>query len=444
MKKITIVGAGLVGSLQAIFLAKKGFEVHVFERRPDIRKANISAGKSINLVISHRGWNALKSAGIAEQIEPITVPVFARMTHDIAGNQTYLPYSIKQQAIHSVSRGELNARLIDIAESFENVHFYFNEKCVDIHLDDAICHFENLQTGEKTTIQSNLVVGSDGAFSAVRQKMMAVNRFNYSQTYIEHGYKELIIPPLADGTPQLKQDALHIWPRKSMMLMALANLDGGFTCTLFMPFEGENSFESIQNETDLMKFFTQFFPDAIPLMPTLKKDFFNNPASSLVIVRSNPWHYKDKVVLIGDAAHAIVPFYGEGMNCGFEDCFVFNQLLDKHQENITDLLKEYTQLRQPNGNAIADLSLRNFIEMRDLVADPAFILRKKIEAKIYAKYPDKWIPLYSQVKFSNIQYAEAKKNGEFHDKIMEEVMAMPNISDIWDSEIVEQKIIQQL
>lgn len=444
MKNITIVGGGLVGSLHAIFMAKRGYNVSVYERRPDLRKQDISAGKSINLVVSHRGWTALKKAGIADEIEKITVPVYGRMTHDTESNQNYLPYSIKNRAIHSVSRGGLNAKLMDLAESLPNVNFYFNEKGNHIDLNKNICVFENTITGELKTVHSDFITGSDGAFSVVRNKMIRSDRFNYAQQYIEHGYKELVIPPNADGSPQIRQDALHIWPRKSFMLMALANLDGGFTCTLFMPFEGENSFGSIKNENDLMDFFQNQFPDAIPLMPTLKEDYFNNSTSSLAIIRCNPWHHNN-AMLIGDAAHAIVPFYGEGMNCGFEDCFVFDNLLDElGDSDMNKVLEKYTQLRQPNGNAIADLSLRNFIEMRDLVADPDFILRKKIEGKIYKNHPDKWMPLYSQVKFSDIPYSEAKAEGEKHDRIMNEVMALPNINEHWDSSQVEQKILSQL
>ena len=336
-------------------------------------------------------------------------------------------------------------KLMDVAEENDNVEFYFNQKCINIDLDNNICTFKHTETGELTECKSDLIVGADGTFSAVRSRLTKVSRFNFSQTFIEHGYKELVIPPNPDGSPKLSLDSLHIWPRKSFMLMALANLDGGFTCTLFMPFEGENSFESIKSEKDLMVFFEENFPDAIPLMPTLKEDYFSNKTSPLVIMRCNPWHYKDKILLVGDAAHAIIPFYGEGMNCGFEDCFVFDNLLDEYgDDDLSSLLKKYTELRQPNGDAIADLSIRNFIEMRDLVADPNFILRKKIEGKVYKNNPEKWIPLYSQVKFSNIEYKNAKAEGERHDKIMEEILKLPHVEENWDSSQIEQKILSML
>lgn len=444
-KNITIVGSGLVGSLLAIYLAKRGYNVQVFEKRPDLRKANISAGKSINLVISHRGWNALENIGIRKQIESITVPVFGRMTHDQQGNTNYIQYSVNNDPIYSVSRGSLNTLLMTLAEEHPNVKINFHQACVDVNLDTATAVFQHHQTKEFTTVQADLIIATDGAFSAVREKMMHVNRFNYQQEYITEGYKEITFPANADGSPRMRQDALHIWPRKNFMLMGLANKDGGFTGTLFFPFEGEPwSFEKIKNESDLNRFFQEVFPDAIPLIPDLADQYFNNPTSSLVIIRCSPWNYKDKVALMGDAAHAIIPFYGEGMNCGFEDCFVFDQMIEKFNGDFTKVLPEYAKARKPNGDAIAELSLRNFIEMRDLVADPQFLLRKKIEGWFGAKHPDKWLPLYSQVKFSNTPYAQALESGKRHDAIMEKVMQLQGIEKKWDSEEVEQLILSSL
>ncbi len=445
MKRITIVGGGLVGSLLAIFLAKKGYKINIYERRPDLRKENIAAGRSINLVISHRGWNALKVAGIEEEIKEITVPVYARMTHDLQGNQTKHPYSIENKAIWSVSRGGLNSKLLSIAESFPNVSLHFNCKCNDVDLDNASASFENTQTNEIINVEADLLFGADGAYSAVRQKMMQKDRFNYSIEYIEHGYKELVIPANEDGSHKLDKNNLHIWPRREFMLMALANTDGSFTCTLFFPYEGKNSFDRIKSENDLTSFFKEVFPDALHLMPTLQKDFFENKTSSLAIVRCSPWVHKDKIALIGDAAHAIVPFYGEGMNCGFEDCFIFNSLLEKMgDKDLNALLNSYNELRKPNGDAIAELSLNNFVEMRHLVAEPDFILRKKIENKMQEKYPDKWLPLYSQVKFSNIQYYDALNTSKKHDEIMEKILSMKGIEENWNSSEVENLILKLL
>jgi len=438
MKKITIVGGGLVGSLLAVFLAKRGHTVSVHERRGDPRKTNVYAGRSINLVVSHRGWTALRAAGVDKAVEEITVPVYARMTHDREGNTTRLPYSIDNKAIHSVSRGELNCRLLTEAEKLPNVKLHFNHKCSDVDLENATCVFE--REGERLEVKADVVFGSDGAFSAVRAKMM-LGRFTYSQEYIEHDYKEIAFPSNADGTPRMDPQCLHIWPRRWFMMMGLANHDGGFTGTLFMPHAATKDspgFDTVQGENEVKKFFAQHFADALPLVPDLVEQYLRNPQSNLVIVRCAPWNHGGKVALIGDAAHAIIPFYGEGMNAGFEDCRVLNDLLNTHGDaNWDEVLPLYAASRKPNGDAIAALSQRNFIEMRDLVADPRFILRKKIEGRLQQRHPDKWLPLYSQVKFSDIAYSEAWNEGLRHDRIMEQVLAMPGIEEKWESEEVE-------
>ncbi|HIA12863.1 MAG TPA: FAD-dependent monooxygenase [Flavobacteriales bacterium] len=450
MNKVVIIGGGLVGSLLAIFLAKRGFIIDVYEKRPDMRKSDIAGGRSINLVISDRGWKALKAAGIEAEIQKLCIPVLGRMTHDLESKQTFLPYSRLNKAIYSVSRGELNERLITCAEAHQNVTFYFNHSCESVDHVSSTAHFLDNENN-KIEIQGSLIFGADGANSKVRKCLLTKKNIaefgdhSYaSEEPIDHGYKELIIPANADGSWKLDKNALHIWPRKQYMLMALANLDGGFTCTLFFPFKGSPSFESIKREEDLMTFFHETFPDAVPLMPTLVSDYFDNPSSSLMIVKCFPWTHKDKIALIGDAAHAIVPFYGEGMNCGFEDCRVLDELIEEHDKDWTKVLSAYQLLRKPNGDAIADLSLRNFIEMRDLVADPTFLLRKKIESKIFKKHPEKWVPLYSQVKFSDIPYAEALAEGLRQDKIMEKVMSRSGIEESWDSDEVEKEIVEQL
>ncbi len=445
MKKITIIGAGLVGSLLAILLAKRGNKVNVYERRPDMRKATISAGKSINLALSDRGWKALQIAGIAEDIKKIAIPMRGRMVHDIEGKLNFLPYGKDDQAIYSVSRGELNCRLMSLAEQNENVRFLFNERCIDVDLKNASTSFENFETHKTSKIESDLVIGSDGAFSALRLSMqMKTDLFNYSQHYIEHGYKELLIPAKTNGDWALEKNALHIWPRESFMLIALPNMDGSFTCTLFFPFDGETSFANLKTEKQLVDFFNKNFPDVVPLMPTLAHDFFHNPTSSLVTVKCQPWNFEDKTLLIGDAAHAIVPFFGQGMNCGFEDCTVLNTLLDNHGDNWKNICNEFQQLRKPNSDAIADLALANFIEMRDLVADPQFLLRKKIEKTFHEKHPHKWIPLYSMVTFSDLPYSLALAEGKKQDKIMNEILQIDNINEKWNSKEIEDAILKQL
>lgn len=439
-KEISIFGAGLVGSLLAIYLSKKGHHITMYEKRADMRKEKISAGKSINLALSDRGWKALDGVGAGDEVRKIAIPMKGRMVHDLKGNLSFQPYGKKNQSIYSVSRAGLNMTLMDLAEK-ENVTIKFFKRCEKINMDECTAELIDESNRNVTEVKSDIIFGADGSGSAVRLTMQKLDRFNYSQEFIEHGYKELFIPPQEDGKWVLEKNALHIWPRKDFMLIALPNFDGSFTCTLFLPFNGKMSFDAIKNEKDLFKFFKEIFPDAIPLMPTLVHDFFSNPTCSLGIVKCFPWSYHDKVALIGDAAHAIVPFFGQGMNAGFEDCTILNEMMNKHSDWAI-IFKEYQNSRKPNTDAIADLALRNFIEMRDLVADPTFILRKKIESKINELYPDKWIPLYSMVTFSHLPYSDALKLGQKQDAIMERIMSVKNIEDNWDTKELKEKIRQ--
>lgn len=443
MEKIAIIGAGLVGSLKAIIMAQKGFDVEVFERRPDIRSANISAGKSINLALSNRGWKALELAGIKEEVEKEAIPMYGRKIHDENGELTDQAYGLEGEAIYSVSRGGLNQLLIAQADKYKNVNFHFEMKCEDVDLETNELHFTT-KDGKEHHFKADRIIATDGAFSAVRAKMQKTDRFNYQQMYLEHGYKELTIPPAADGGFRIEKNALHIWPRGSYMLIALPNSDGSFTCTLFFPFEGENSFESIKTKEDMNAFFKKVFPDAYDLMPTLEEDYFANPTASLVTVRCHPWNYEDKIIMMGDASHAIVPFYGQGMNSGFEDCSVFNDIYEKYQGDWSKVIPEFSKQRKPDADAIADLALHNFIEMRDKVADPSFLLRKKIEKQLMLDHPDQWMPLYSQVTFSHIPYSKALAAGIRQAKIMDEVMERPDIEEKWDSQEVKNQIIKLL
>lgn len=442
-KTISVVGAGLVGSLVSIYLAKKGYKVNIYERRSDMRKQSMSAGKSINLALSDRGWRGLKGVDIDGEIRKIAIPMYGRQIHHKDGSQNYQPYGKDDQAIYSVSRGEINKTLMTLAEQQENVKIYFNERCDKLDRKTNVLEFTNLENGKSQIVQSDLVFGADGAFSAVRLQMqLQSDRFDYNQFYIDASYKELTIPANPDGSFKLEKNALHIWPRGSYMMIALPNMDGSFTCTLFFEAEGPKSFESIKTKEDVIRFFEEDFPDALPLMPTLVEDFFANPTASLVTVKCKPWVWDNRIALIGDAAHAIVPFYGQGMNCGFEDCVVLNELIDKHQHNWPDILNEYQTLRKPDGDAIADLAHANFIEMRDKTADARFLLQKKIEARFSSKYPDKWIPLYSMVTYSpEIRYSTALKEGNRQQAIMDKIMAMEDIENRWDSEAVENAIL---
>ncbi|UTW63626.1 FAD-dependent monooxygenase [bacterium SCSIO 12741] len=444
MEKVIVVGAGLVGSLQAVLLAKKGYQVDVYERRGDIREVEFIGGKSINLALSTRGWKALEIAGVSKDIEEISIPMYGRKMHSVDGEISYQPYGKDGQAIYSVSRGELNRKLLLKASEYEQVNFHFDMKCLDVNLETNEITFLNTTTGEKVTDKADRIYGTDGAFSAVRQRLHRTDRFDYSQTYMKHGYKELVIPANADGSHKLDKNALHIWPRGQFMLIALANLDGSFTVTLFFPFEGETSFESLDTDDKVIDFFKKTFPDALDVMPTLIEDYHENPTSSLCIIRCAPWNYKDQILLMGDAAHAIVPFYGQGMNAGFEDCSEWWRLVEENGEDWPKVFQEYAEVRKPNGDAIADLALKNYIEMRDLVGDPEFLLRKKIEKRVYANHPDKWVPLYSMVTFTHTPYADALSIGKKQEEIMDEVMQLPNIHEIWESQEVESMILSKL
>ncbi|HRO75317.1 MAG TPA: NAD(P)/FAD-dependent oxidoreductase [Crocinitomicaceae bacterium] len=442
MEKIGIVGAGLVGSLQAILMAKKGYDVHVFERREDLRTAPVIEGRSINLALSDRGWKAVELAGVKEKIAKIAIPMYGRCMHALDGSLSYQPYGQEGQAIYSVSRGELNRELLNHAGEFPNVTLHFHKKCDDINLTTNTLIFSDAQTKAKEEHQMSRVFATDGSYSAVRMRMQKSTMFDYAQTFLEHGYKELVIPANADGSHKLEKNYLHIWPRGKFMLIALANSDGSFTCTLFFPMHGEQSFETINTAEKVTAFFEKTFPDALALMPDLADVYMRNPTSTLIMVKCHPWNYKNQVVLLGDAAHATVPFYGQGMNAGFEDCTVFNEMLEANNENWDNLIAEFAEARQPDGNAIIDLSLDNYIEMRHKTGDPNFLLQKKIEAKFSKLHPELWLPLYSQVTFSNIRYRDAYANGKKQDAIMQQILAIENIHERWDEDFVMEELLK--
>jgi kynurenine 3-monooxygenase len=427
-KNIAIVGAGLVGSLLAIYLSKRGYNVSLFERRGDMRKGSAEAGRSINLALSNRGIRALDEVGLASELKKVAIPMHGRMMHDVSGNLTFQPYGKEGQFINSISRSDLNIVLMNEAES-RGAKIYFDHRCTRVDFENTRL---TTQSGlGSSTKEFDVIVGADGAFSAVRWDMQITDRFNFSQHYIEHGYKELEIPPSHGG--DLEKNALHIWPRESYMMIALPNPDGSFTCTLFFPFVGNPSFASLTSNEKIGKFFTDNFPDATKRMPTLVEDFNKNPTGSLVTVKCFPW-VRNKTFLIGDAAHGIVPFYGQGMNAGFEDCRILNELLDKTNDDWTSALIEFQNLRKPDTDAIAQLAFDNFVEMRDLVGDADFLLRKKIEGKIHQLFPDKWIPLYSMVTFyDSIRYSDALLTGQKQKKIMDEVMRTPSIATTWEN-----------
>ena len=419
-REITILGAGLVGSLLAILFCKKGYKVHVIERRPDMRNANISAGRSINLAMSHRGWQALEKAGMKKDLEEIAIPMYGRQIHNLDGSQVFQAYGKNNEAIYSVSRGELNKKLIAAAEN-AGATFTFNAKCNKVDINSNILQLE--VDGIAKTIQADLLVGSDGAFSSLRSAYTSLDRCDYQQFYIGHGYKELSIPNGANNSFLIEKEALHIWPRKNYMLIALPNIDGSFTLTLFFPFNGEPSFASVQNDEEIIQFFESQFGDAKKIMPQFLEEYKTNPTASLVTVKTNIWVYQSKSFLIGDAAHAIVPFYGQGMNAGFEDCTVLMDIIEKNEEsNWETILQEYQNARKINGDAVAQLALNNFIEMRDLVADPIFLERKKIEKEIGLRYPKEYLSVYEMVSFSHTPYSVALGTAQAQEKLYNQII----------------------
>ncbi|MBC8085271.1 MAG: FAD-dependent monooxygenase [Hymenobacter sp.] len=421
-EQLTLMGAGLVGSLLALYLARHGHAVDVFERRADPRLMGPLEGRSINLALSDRGWRALEGVGIGNEVRQVGIPMYGRVMHDPRGQLTRQPYGQENQAIYSVSRAGLNRKLLDLVEAEPGVRLHFNQQCLHVDLREQTLHLRDINTAREQVRPFHRLFGTDGAYSAVRGAMQKTDRYNYSQHYLEYGYKELNIAPGPGGTWQLEKHALHIWPRGQYMMIALPNLDGSFTCTLFFPYEGPHSFATLQTPAQVQAFFGEVFADVLPLMPELTTDFFGNPTGSLVTVRCFPWAFEDAVLLIGDASHAIVPFYGQGMNAGFEDCSVLDALLHQYGADWRTVFQQFQTQRKPDADAMADLAIYNFEEMRDRVADPRFLLQKKIEGRISAQYPGQWLPLYAQVTFSHTPYAEALANGQRQERIMQRLM----------------------
>jgi len=436
MKRITLVGGGLAGSLAAVYLAKRGYEVNIYERRPDMRNVEIPAARSINLALSTRGIDALKRVGLDQVVLDQAIPMAGRMMHDEKGNLAYQPYGKDGQVINSVSRAHLNIQLLKLADEHKNVNQFFNMRCQEVDIENSICKFTNEKTGENIEVKSDYILGSDGAYSPVRLKMMKNDRFDYSQSYTKSGYKELNITPTPDGNFAMDPDSLHIWPRGNFMMIALPNPDKSFTCTLFMPYAGEVGFDQTNSDQEILNFMNTYFADAVPLMPELLNDFKRNPVGSLVTVRCYPWHMK-KATLIGDACHAIVPFYGQGMNCAFEDCVELDNCLEEFGD-WDKAMNEYQKRRKPNADAIADLALQNFIEMRDLVGDKDFLHYKKMEHQLCELYPDLFKSQYEMVTFSKVPYSEAKTKGAQNTQRVHDLIASNYEDKITDRSFVEE------
>ena len=419
--KITLIGAGLNGPLLGLELAKRGFEVEVYERRPDMRRVRMSAGRSINLAISTRGIYALQQAGLWAHMQDIIVPVRGRMMHSTKSELTFQPYGKDDsEVINSISRADLNVALMNAAEA-NGVKFRFQQRCRGIDLESGTIPLRDEATRQEGQVEARVVIGCDGSASAIRAVMLRRSRFNFSQQYLDYGYKELTIPAGPEGKHVLDADALHIWPRGNYMLIALPNVDGTFACILFLPFEGPDSFAQLTGDAEVAEFFRDRFPDAVPLMPTLTTNFSENPTGAMVTIKCAPWHVEGRALLLGDAAHAIVPFFGQGINCGFEDCTVLLELIDRLGANWAEVFRQFEKARKVNTDAIADLAVENFVEMRDRVADPRFLFRKKVDLALEAKYPGIFVPKYAMVTFHRVPYATALQRGQVQDRMLSEL-----------------------
>ena len=430
MAKFILIGSGLAGGLLAAYLGRRGYDVDLYERRADPREGNIIGGRSINLALSTRGIHALEQLGIADEVLQHAIPMRGRMIHDKPGNLHFAPYDVDpNKHINSIGRAALNTAVIEAAQRYPNVRVHFSHRCTDVDLDSGTAELvdSSVEAGvspadpvrQVIEVSADAIIGVDGAFSAVRQSMhKKLADFEYDESYLAHGYKELTIPPALDGSWRMEKEALHIWPRKSFMMIALPNPDGSFTCTLFWEFEGPRSFASTKTDDDVRRFFDEEFPDAVRLMPALLEDFKNNPTGSLVTIRCAPWYHKDKVALVGDAAHAVVPFFGQGMNAAFEDCVVLDECLAEFPDNRERAFAEYFARRKENADALADLAVENFIEMRDKTASRTFRAKKKLDHALEAALPGIYLPLYTMVTFTRIPYAEAAQRARRQDSII--------------------------
>lgn len=427
MNKITIVGAGLCGTLLAVRLAQRGYDVNLYEKRGDMRLDHVDAGRSINLALSARGLKALDRVGLKEDMEAFCIPMKGRMIHPAGGESFHSPYSGRpEDFINSISRGGLNIALLNKAEEYDNLKIHFNQGCQSVDLETATATFKDYETGEIQEVKADIVIGTDGAGSAVRKSMMAKTTtllFNYSQHFLRHGYKELSILPTADGGWQIEKNALHIWPRGEFMIIALPNLDGSFTVTMFHPFGGENGFDALDTEEKVRAFFEKEFPELLPYMPHYVREYFENPVGTLGTIKCYPWQAYGKALIMGDAAHAIVPFYGQGMNASFEDVRVFDDVLNEHEgEDWETIFTKFQDLRAENAEAIAELAMDNFTEMQDRVDDEDFKKKRKLEMQLEQQFPE-YYSKYSLVTFKpDIPYAEAMRKGRAQDDLLLEIV----------------------
>ena len=436
-----MIGAGLAGPLLATYLAKRGYSVEIFERRPDMRKESISAGRSIILALSIRGNHALKEVGLYDKIKSNTIPMKGRMIHDLNSGIHLQPYGQKEnEVIFSVSRAHLNMELMTLAEETGNVTIRFNHQLLSADLEQNKLLFQLSDSLEKIEWSFNRVIGCDGSASILRKSIVEKADIQYVKKPLGHGYKELTIPPMKSGKFQIEPNALHIWPRGNHMLIALPNNDCSFTCTLFFPMIGKTSFETVKTEKDIFDLFQSQFPDAIKLIPNLVEDFQKNPTGDLASVYCKPWHLGDKALLIGDAAHAVAPFFGQGMNASFQDCSTLAKLMDQNENDWNTIFNAFSSTQVENGHAIADMALENYLEMRDHVNDPEYKKRRNMELKLERMFPGQFIPRYSMVSFHQIPYAEVYQRGEKQFKIISDVLKADPSGQSIDKAMVEKML----
>jgi kynurenine 3-monooxygenase len=426
--EFTIVGAGLAGTLLACHLGKAGRRVDVYEKRPDPRGLKPVAGRSINLAISVRGIQALREVGLAEEVLRSAIPMRGRMMHARDGRLTFQSYGKDDsESINSISRAGLNLTLIEAAEGYPSVRLFFDRSCTGF--DPNTCAINLANTTE--TVSTRVLIGADGAYSAVRHEMQMHGHFNFSQEYLTHGYKEMHIPPGSSGAFLMEKHALHIWPRRRFMMIALPNLDGSFTCTLFWPLEGPGSFAALQTDNDIRRYFVEQFPDAVPLIPALVEQYRTNPSGPLVTMRCHPWHVGGRAVLLGDAAHAVVPFLGQGMNAAFEDCTVLSRCLAENPESVETAFRRFEERRKKDVDTLADLCLANFVEMRDKVGSRIFLLKKHLENTLHRWFPRHYLPLYTMISFTTIPYATALRRARRQNGILNAVLCSFLLLLVW-------------
>lgn len=416
---VTIVGAGLAGSFMAVYLGRRGFNVQVYERRGDMRAGAVGGGPSMNLGLSRRGIQALTEIGLIDAVMRAAIPMTGRMIHAVDGTRTFQPYGKDdREAIYAIRRNDLNVELINCADALPQVTFSFNKRCIQLDKERGAVVFHDEQTDQELYVESDFIIGADGVFSAVRQQMQRGERADYHQEFLDWGWKELTIPPGPNNTFSFEKNVFHLWPRGNSMMFAHPNRDGAFCCSFLLPFQGDPSFATLTTEDEALAFFQTFYRDIVPLTPNLACDFLRNPIVPLISIQTRPWHYKDRVVLIGDAGHAVYPFYAQGMNAAFEDCLVLRDCLDRHMGDWEAAFKEYQALRKRHTDALAQMSRENFIELRDTVRSPLLQTRKRLDVALSKLFPETWMPLHAMVTHTTIPYAEALKRSRRQDRIL--------------------------